>query len=101
MIWVSPTLFNIYINELAKSLKESNIPGLTLSTMEVKCLLFADDLILLTPSKEALQKQLDHLQKFCWTWALTIKLEKTKIMVNINDLKFRKINIGSTWTLRT
>ena len=24
-----------------------------------------------------LQKQLDHLQKFCQTWALTVNLEKT------------------------
>ena len=52
---LSPTLFNIYIDELAKSLEESDIPGLTLSDIEVKCLLFADDLILLAPSKEALQ----------------------------------------------
>ena len=60
---LSPTLFDIYIDKLAKSLEESDIPGLTLSDIEVKCLLFADDLILLTPSKEYLQKQLDHLQK--------------------------------------
>ena len=58
---LSPAPFNIYIDQLAKSLEE--IPGLTLSDTEVKCLLFADDLILLAPSKEALQKQLDHLQK--------------------------------------
>ena len=60
---LSPAPFNIYIDQLAKSLEESEIPGLTLSDTEVKCLLFADDLILLAPSKEALQKQLDHLQK--------------------------------------
>lgn len=48
---LSPTLFNIYIDELAKSL--SNIPGLTLSDKEIKCLLFANDLILIAPSKEA------------------------------------------------
>ena len=58
---LSSTLFNIYIDELAKSLEESEIPGLTLSDTEVKCLLLADDLILLAPTKEALQKQLDHL----------------------------------------
>ncbi len=75
------TLFNIYIDDLAKSLEESDIPGLTLSDTQVKCLLFADDLILLAPSKEALQKQLDHLQKFCQTWALTVNPEKTRVMV--------------------
>ena len=78
---LTPTLFDIYIDQLAKSLEESEIPGLTLSDIEVKCLLLADDLILLTPSKEALQKQQDQLLKFCQTWALTVNLEKTKVMV--------------------
>ena len=78
---LSSTLFNIYIDELAKSLEESEIPGLTLSDTEIKCLLFADDVILLAPSKEALQQQLDHLQTFCQTWALTANLKKTRIMV--------------------
>ena len=49
---LSSTLFNIYIHQLAKSLEESEIPGLTLSDTEVKCLLFADDVILLAPSKD-------------------------------------------------
>ena len=75
---LSPTLFNIYIDELAKSLEQSDIPGVTLSDTEVKCLLFADDVIL---SKEALQQQLDHLQTFFQTWVLTVNLEKTNIMV--------------------
>ncbi len=78
---LSPTLFNIYIDELAKSLEESDIPGLTLSDTDIKCLLFADDLILRAPSKEALKQQLDHLQTFCQTWALTVNLEQTRIMV--------------------
>lgn len=69
------------MDDLDNSLEEAEIPGLTLSDTQVKCLLFADDPILLALSKEALQKQLDHLQNFCQTWALTVNLEKTKIMV--------------------
>ena len=64
---LSPTLFNIYIDELAKSLEQSDIPGLTLSDTEIKCQLFADDLMLFAPSKEPLQQQPDHLQNFCQT----------------------------------
>ena len=41
---LSPTLFNIYINELARALEQSAAPDLTLLESEVKCLLFADDL---------------------------------------------------------
>jgi len=40
---LSPILFNIYINELARALDQSAAPGLTLLDTEVTCLLFADD----------------------------------------------------------
>ncbi|CDR00589.1 unnamed protein product [Oncorhynchus mykiss] len=51
---LSPTRFNIYINELARTLEQSVAPILTLLESEVKCLLFADDLVLLSPTKEGL-----------------------------------------------
>jgi hypothetical protein len=73
-----PTLFNIYINELVRALEQSAAPGLTLLESEVKCLLFADDLVLLSPNKEGLQQHLDLLYRLCQTWALTVNLSKTK-----------------------
>ncbi len=51
---LSPTLFNIYINELAKVLEQSSAPGLTLHDSNIKFLLFADDLVLLSPTEEGL-----------------------------------------------
>ncbi len=36
---LSPTLFNIYINELALSLERSAAPGLTLHDSQIRCLL--------------------------------------------------------------
>ncbi len=57
---LSPTLFNIYINELALSLERSAAPGLTLHDSEIKCLLYADYLVLLSPTKHGLQQNLDH-----------------------------------------
>lgn len=79
---LSPTLFNLYINELAEKLNQSsNIPGLSLGDTEVKCLLYADDLVLLSPTREGLQQSLEVLKDFCHTWALKINHQKTKIMV--------------------
>ena len=52
---------------------------LTLLESEVKCLLFADDLVLLSPTKEGLQQHLDILHRFCHLgWALTVSLSKIK-----------------------
>ncbi len=55
---LSPTLFNIYINELASALDKSSCPGLTLEGREIKCLLYADDLLLLSPHEEGLHQSL-------------------------------------------
>ncbi len=46
---LSPTLFNIYINELALSLERSAAPGLTLHDSQIRCLLYADDLVCCLP----------------------------------------------------
>jgi hypothetical protein len=79
---LSPTLFTIYINELARALEQSAALGLTLLESEIKCLQFAEDLVLLSPTKEGLQQHLDLLYRFCQTWALTVNFRaQTKIMV--------------------
>jgi hypothetical protein len=52
--------------ELAKTLEESTAPGITLHNTENKRLLYADDLVLLSPTKEGLQQRLDHLGDLNW-----------------------------------
>ena len=64
---------------MARALEKSAAPGLTLLESEVKCLLFADDLVRLSPTKDGLQQHLDLLHRFCQ--ATTLNLSKTKIMV--------------------
>lgn len=71
-------LFNVYINELARALDQSAAPGLTLLDTKVKCLLFADDLVLLSPTKEGLQQHLVLLHNFCQSLALSVNPKKTK-----------------------
>lgn len=60
----APTLFDVFINALLRELKWSTGHGIPLLDTEVKCLLFADDLVFLSPTKEGLQKQLDLVHRF-------------------------------------
>ena len=53
---------------MARALERSAAPGLTLLESEVKCLLFADDLVLLSPTKEGRQQHLDLLHRFGQTY---------------------------------
>ena len=43
---------------------------------KLNCLLYADDLILISNTSEGLQKSLDTLSKFCDDWLLNINLKK-------------------------
>ncbi len=82
MKYERPTLFNIYINELAVALgRSSSIPGLALHDSEVKCLLYADDLVLLSPTSEGLQHSLALQEQYCEEWALMLNLDKTRVTV--------------------
>ena len=78
---MSPTLFNIYINELATILEKSTAAGLTRHDSEIKFLLYADDLVLLSPTKQGLQQNLDLLDQYQQTWALAVNMKKTKTMI--------------------
>jgi hypothetical protein len=83
-----PTLFKIYINELVRALEQYPAPGLTQLDSEVKCLLFAGDMVLLFPTKEGLQQNLDLMHRFCQTWTLTVNLSKIKNNGGCQDHKY-------------
>ena len=96
---LSPTLFNLYINELATILEKSTAPGLTLHDKEINFLLYADDLVLLSPTQQGLQQNLDLLEQYCQTWALAVNVKKTRIMIFQKRPRSQgnkyKFNVGS------
>ena len=77
---LSPNLFKLFINELPKYLQNSKDPVI-LNSKSVHCLMYADDVILLSTSASGLQDKLDTLDKFCNDWCLTVNTKKTKIMI--------------------
>ena len=48
---------------------------------KVNILIYADDLIILSESKDGLQKQIDKLENYCTKWRLQINNKKTKVMI--------------------
>lgn len=71
-------------------LNNSTAPGPTLTESEMKCLLFADDLVILSKTKEGLQQLLDEIDTFSQTWALKINFTKNKIMIFQNRSRENK-----------
>ena len=77
---LSPTLFGLYINDLAKDLDETG-KGIKLQEdLRVSSLLYADDLAILAESESDLQNQLDILEKWCKKWRMRVNVKKTKIV---------------------
>ena len=72
---LSPTLFKTFINDLP-SVLQSITDNVILGDIKLNCLLYADDLVLLSISKEGLQKSLDSLNSYCKKWGLGVNLEK-------------------------
>ena len=81
----SSMLFNCHINDLLKTLRESDL-GIEVNNIKINCLAYADDLVLIADSPKMLNGLLQLLQKWCSEWMVVINTDKTKIV------HFRKLN---------
>ena len=73
-------MFNIFINDLSKEIETENSPWIGKES-KIPCLLYADDLVMLSQSKIDLQEKMNKLEKYCTKWGLHINKSKTKIMI--------------------
>jgi hypothetical protein len=73
---ISPTLFNIFINDIGKIFEQNCNDPLELTESKIGSLLFADDLIILSKSRTGLQNSLDNLSEYCDKWQLTVNVKK-------------------------
>ena len=78
-------LFNCHINDLLKTLRESDL-GIEVNNIKINCLAYADDLVLIADSPKMLNGLLQLLQKWYSEWRVVINTDKTKIV------HFRKRN---------
>ena len=89
---LSTILFNLYINDIPKSPhSENNNPININDTTKLSCLKYADDLILVSTSKDGLQNRFKCLQSYCTKWKLEINMKKIKKHNFIYKQKKRKL----------
>ena len=70
---LSPVLFNLYINGIFDLINNNSTSDVYLKeNNKVNALMYADDLVLISRTKEGLQHQIDKLSDFCQKWKLTI-----------------------------
>ena len=77
---LSPTLFAIFINDLASEIKALDIGVNIGDELVLNILLYADDIVLLAESEADLQLLLFVVECWCKKWRLEINLTKTNIL---------------------
>ena len=81
---LSPNLFNLYLSDLSEKLKAKNLNDVELNALPLSCMLYADDLVIFSKSKNGLQDYLDSLSEYCKENDLSVNLNKTKVLMFIN-----------------
>ena len=76
---LSPSLFSLFINDLARQLKSEG-PVLEVGNTNINILLYADDMVLLAENDENLQYLLGIMSDWCYQWRLKVNNNKTKII---------------------
>ena len=69
----------MYVNDLAENINALGC-GVDIDGEQLSLLLYADDVILIAPTENSLQRMLDTLNDWCHKWRLQINQDKTKVI---------------------
>ena len=82
---LSPILFSVFINGLLKDVEEAGL-GIEISSgKRMGGMLFADDFVGVSESRESLQKLIDVVYRYCNRWRLKANVGKSAVMVFSKD----------------
>ena len=77
---LSPTLFNIFLDDFQTYLDQELTRPVKLSSLSFNHMFFADDLVLISETPSGLQECLSALEKYCKDWKLTVNSNKSNII---------------------
>lgn len=77
---LSPLLFNIFVSDVPEYVGLSP-DSPKLGDKDISCLMYADDMVLMSLSEIDLQARMTRLEHYCNKWHLNINERKTKVMV--------------------
>ena len=77
---LSPISFDMYIDDVTKCFDGKCAPP-TVEDMDLSCLLYADDIVLMSTTEEGLQQSVHKLSLYCNEWDLKVNVGKTKVVI--------------------
>ena len=89
---LSPRLFNLFINDIPEIFDEQCHP-VKIGNMHLQCLMYADDLVILSESKEGLQRSMSKIEQYTNNWDMKLNEKKTKVVTFQKQGPMPKIDI--------
>ena len=77
---MSPLLFNLYLSDFP-DIFDSTCEPVMINNTSVNCLMFADDIVIMSESAQGLQNCLDKVSTYCNLWGLTVNIKKTNVII--------------------
>ena len=78
---LSPLLFNLFLSDFEPMIEKCGDNVKLNKEKNVSCLLWADDILLLSETESGLQSKLNQLESYCNVNKLSVNTDKTKCMV--------------------
>jgi hypothetical protein len=93
---LSPKLYNIYVADLINKIEISNM-GAIIEGMKINIIMYADDIILISPLKIQLIQMIKITLENMENWKIKINLEKTNYMtIGIPKIINKEVRINET-----
>lgn len=92
----SPIFFSFYVNDLESYFDEASV-GIWTFDILLKLLMYADDMVIFSKTKEGLQEGIHNLDSYCKKWGISVNTRKTKVVV---FKKGGRINNDYQWDYR-
>jgi hypothetical protein len=71
----------MYLCDLPTTLLKDEYDPILMDNTKVSCLLYADDLVIISQSQSGLQNSLNYLDTYCKKWQLKINFNKSKVII--------------------
>ena len=75
---LSPFLFAMYLNDIENTLKTNKFEGINMGLTRMLILLYVDDAVILSDSRDNLQQGLTIINEYCTKWKITLNTDKKK-----------------------
>ena len=73
-------LFAMFVND-TENIALNDSHGAVMENFAIKLLMFVDDMVTFSDSRQGLQRGLNSIEKYCESWGITVNTNKTKIAV--------------------